>query len=234
MPAENGMPENDDVKKKALLRLAVAGVVTTAALGGLWWLDKNNSEPKKPLPEASAPTPIVAAPSPEVSAPETPPDASAQTPEPPAPSASQPTDQIAPAPASQPVESPPPPKVSNAPRTPSQLAAPTPASKPIPVPPQPSAAPPPQAMPAPGKGFVVQLGVFSNPDNARELVEKLNKQGVRAHLEARVQIGPFLNRQEAEKAQMEMRKLGYNALVTLPYSVATTVAAPAATPAARK
>ena len=56
MPAENGMPENDDVKKKALLRLAVAGVVTTAALGGLWWLDQNNSEPKKPLPEASAPT----------------------------------------------------------------------------------------------------------------------------------------------------------------------------------
>jgi len=45
-------------------------------------------------------------------------------------------------------------------------------------------------------------------------VDKLNKQGIRAHLEARVQLGPFLNRQEAEKAQAEMRKLGYNALVT--------------------
>ena len=65
---------------------------------------------------------------------------------------------------------------------------------------------------------MVQLGVFSNPDNARELVEKLKKQGVRAHLEARVQLGPYLNRAEAEKAQMEMRKLGYNALLTLPYS----------------
>jgi DedD protein len=70
---------------------------------------------------------------------------------------------------------------------------------------------------ASSKGFVVQLGVFSNPDNARELVDKLNKQGIRAHMEARVQIGPFLNRQEADKAQSEMRKLGYNALVTQPY-----------------
>jgi DedD protein len=49
------------------------------------------------------------------------------------------------------------------------------------------------------------------------MVEKLNKQGIRAHLEARVQLGPFLNRQEAEKAQLEMRKMGYKALVTTAY-----------------
>ena len=228
MPAENGMPENDDVKKKALLRLAVAGVVTAAALGGLWWLDQNGSEPKKSAPEASAPTPIVAAPSPEVSAPETPPDAAAKTPESATPSESPPPEPVAAAPTPHAAETPPPPKVNNAPRTPSQQAAPLPAHlpapNPTPVPPQPSVAPPAQAMPATGKGFVVQLGVFSNPDNARELVEKLNKQGVRAHLEARVQIGPFLNRQEAEKAQAAMRKLGYNALVTLPYSVVTPAA----------
>jgi len=199
MPAENGMPENEDVKKKALLRLAVAGVVTAAALGGLWWLDKGGSEPEKVAPEASAPTPIVAAPQPEVPAPE--PEAAAPTQEPAAP---------------------PPPRVSNTPshtpRTPAptQQPAPLPPPKATPAPPPPAAAPPPA--PVAGKGYVVQLGVFSNPDNARELVEKLNKQGVRAHLEARVQIGPFLNRQEAEKAQAEMRKLGYNALVTLPYS----------------
>lgn len=65
----------------------------------------------------------------------------------------------------------------------------------------------------PGTGFVVQLGVFSNPGNARELVDKLNKLGIRAHMETRVQIGPFLNRGEAEKAQTEMRRLGYNPLV---------------------
>jgi cell division septation protein DedD len=97
----------------------------------------------------------------------------------------------------------------------------------LPPPSQPAAAVPPSQVPpvAAGKGYVVQLGVFTNPDNARELVEKLNKQGIRAHLEARVQIGPFLNKQEADKAQIEMRKLGYNALVTLPYSAVPSAAA---------
>ncbi|HNA31098.1 MAG TPA: SPOR domain-containing protein, partial [Thiobacillaceae bacterium] len=84
--------------------------------------------------------------------------------------------------------------------------------------PAPTPQPLPPAVPA-GKGFVVQLGVFSNPDNAREMVDRLNKQGISAHLEARVQLGPFLNKQEAEKAQAEMRKQGYNALVTTAYPV---------------
>lgn len=213
MPAENEIPENEDVRKKALLRLAVAGVVTATALGGLWWLDQSSSKQKKAAPETSIPTPIVAAPQPEVPAPETeapsvPPVDSASTQE-------TPPDQTAPAPGGKFVQSPPPPpRVSNTPgnaqRTPNT-------AQPIAPPPQPLAAAP-QPTSVAGKGYVVQLGVFTNPDNARELVEKLNKQGIRAHLEARVQIGPFLNRQEAEKAQTEMRKLGYNALVTLPYS----------------
>ncbi|MDP2787589.1 MAG: SPOR domain-containing protein [Pseudomonadota bacterium] len=206
MPAENEIPENEDVRKKALLRLAVAGVVTATALGGLWWLDQSSSKQKKAAPETSIPTPIVAAPQPEVPAPET--EAPSVPPEDSASTQAAPPDQTAPAPNGKFVSSaPPPPRVSNTPgnaqRTPNT-------AQPI--------APPPQPAPAAGKGYVVQLGVFTNPDNARELVEKLNKQGVRAHLEARVQIGPFLNRQEAEKAQTEMRKLGYNALVTLPYS----------------
>jgi len=61
---------------------------------------------------------------------------------------------------------------------------------------------------------VVQLGVFSNPERARELVNKLRKQGIRAHMETRVQLGPFASREEAGKAQAEMRKLGVQALVT--------------------
>jgi DedD protein len=68
-----------------------------------------------------------------------------------------------------------------------------------------------------GKNYVVQLGVFNDTEAAKELIEKLNKAGIRAHLETRVQIGPFNSRKEAEKAQAEMRKLGYKALVTLPY-----------------
>jgi DedD protein len=212
MPAENGMPENEDVRKKALLRLGVAGLVTAAALGGLWWLDQGGGESKKPAPQASAPAPIIAAP-----APEAPPAPETSVPE-----ATAPKQETTAAPGGASVESaPPPPRVDNTPktaRTPPSTHQAAPLSVPAPSPqaqPQPAVAP--QPAPGLGKGYVVQLGVFTNPDYARDLVDKLNKQGVRAHLETRVQVGPFLNRQEAEKAQAEMRKLGYNALVTLPY-----------------
>jgi DedD protein len=230
MQAENGMPENEDVKKKALLRLAVAGVVTAAALGGLWWLDQSDS--KKPPVAEAPPAPIVSAPPPEVAAPQT------EVPE--TESEVSPTEDEA-APEELPVEAPPPPKVSNNLQPPRAQPSPQPAfpSQVTPRPAAVSAARPtsvpvataPVAEPIPqglsGKSYVVQLGVFSNPDNARELVTKLNKQGIRAHMEARVQLGPFLNRQEAEKAQIEMRKLGYNALVTLPYSVVPNSVPPA-------
>jgi len=231
MQAENGMPENEDVRKKALLRLAVAGVVTATALGGLWWLDQSDSK-KTPVEEAQ-PTPIVSAPPPEVAAPQT----EALEPEPetlPAEESTEVTpepdsDKAAQAAALSFDSPPPPPKVSNNMLQPRPQASPQPAfpsqTTPRPTPARPAAEPLPQE--GSGKGYVVQLGVFSNPDNARELVNKLNKQGIRAHMEARVQMGPFLNRQEAEKAQMEMRKLGYNALLAQPYSVAPNAVSPA-------
>lgn len=225
MPADKGMPENDDVRKKALLRLAVAGIVTSAALAGLWWLDRSGGEPKAPA-QATAPAPIVAAKPPTVEAPEIDePGGETQAPAteldatPPDPVA----DLQAPgAPLVQPsMEPPPPPKVSNSPRAAPPAASPGAMASPPPRPAAretPAAAPAPRVEPPSDKGYVVQLGVFSNPDNARELVEKLARAGVRAHLEARVQLGPFHSREEAEKARLEMRKLGYNALITLPYS----------------
>lgn len=223
MPAENGMPENEDVKKKALLRLAIAGIVTAAALAGLWWLDQSGNEAKKPQPVASPPAPIVSAPQPEIPAPETEPSSADEE-------MALPDEEAADAPGLSELNQeapPPPPRVSNSlrptPSSPALSPAVSPRTLTVPAPtnvPQtkPSLAPPPTRQPDLGKGYVVQLGVFSNPENARELVDKLNKQGIRAYLEARVQIGPFQNRQEAETAQIEMRKLGYNPLVTLPYS----------------
>jgi DedD protein len=221
MPADKGMPENDDVRKKALLRLAVAGIVTSAALAGLWWLDRSGGEPKSPV-QATSPAPIVAAKPPTVEAPEIEePIGETELPEP-EPEAAAP-DPVAAMQAPgearmQPSMPPPPPKVSNSPRSePPPSSASAPPSRPAPSQ-QPAASPTPRVEPPSGKGYVVQLGVFSNPDNARELVEKLAKIGVRAQLEARVQLGPFESRDEAEKARLEMRKLGYNALLTLPYS----------------
>lgn len=200
--------ENDDVRRKALLRLGVAGVVTAAALAGLWWLDQSGGKKhEKPVP-AALPTPIATAPpqesappqpAPGETAPETKQPATPEQAEPPRPGTAKPLKAAA-AP-----EPPPPPKVSNAPKT---LGVPATAPR---TPP----AQPPAALPASsGERFMVQLAVFSNPDRARELVNKLRKQGIRAHMETRVQLGPFDSREEAERAQGEMRKLGMKALVT--------------------
>lgn len=238
MSTENGMPENEEVKNKAIMRLAVAGVVTAAALGGLWWLDQSSKE----SPEKKTPAPIASGPQTEAPVPE--PEDSAAVSDEVADGVADGTDTLSPddmdtpeanadaavtKPAATPEDRPPPPRVTNnlggMPRSPSpiQPAAPQLAPKPTAMPlpqAQPATQPAPMPQPATGNGFVVQLGVFSNAESARELVAKLNKLGIRAHLEARVQIGPYLNRQEAEKAQAEMRKLGYNALVTLPYTAA--------------
>ncbi|NWG88101.1 MAG: SPOR domain-containing protein [Hydrogenophilaceae bacterium] len=170
--------------------MAVAAAVTSAALAGLWWLDHSSKQEKaKPTPP---PKPIITAPPPSAAlAPEAP----LGTEEPLAPS-----------------EPPPPPIIgklpepSPAPAT-AKLAPPPPQTKPAPH------AVVPAAAPAKG-GFIVQLGVFSNPDNAKELVERLRQQGIRAEMETRVHVGPFLNRAEAEKAQAELRKLGLSPVVT--------------------
>ncbi len=204
MAAEDRSPEQEDVRRKALLRLGVAGVVTAVALAGLWWLDQDGKKPEMTARPQAIPAPIVPAPPAEVVPPQ------AEAPVPPAT-----VEGEAPAPSAEPEAPPPPPRVSNLPSPPPSPSAPPrplPAAAGTPSAPPPSP-PPATAVPA-GKGFVVQLGVFSNPDNARELVERLAKQGVRAHLEARVQLGPFLSRQEAEKAQAEMRRLGYAPLIT--------------------
>lgn len=202
-----GRTEGDDVRRRALLRLAVAGVVTTAALAGLWWLDQGGKKPEKPVPVA-LPSPIVTAPPQESAAPQPAADESLPaSEEPPTPEQGAPllTTTAKPLTTSTAPEPPPPPKVNNAPKT---LGAPSTTPRAISTPP-----PAMQAVPL-GERFVVQLGVFSNPDRARELVNKLKKQGIRAHMETRVQLGPFANQGEAEKAQAQMRKLGLQAQVT--------------------
>ncbi len=211
MAVENGpiggLTESDDVRRRALLRLAVAGVVTTAALAGLWWLDQGSKKPEKPVP-AALPSPIVTAPPQESAAPQPAAEESLPTnEEPPTPEQGAPllTTTAKPLATSVASEVPPPPKVNNAPKT---LGAPSATPRAAPTPP-----PAMQATPL-GDRFVVQLGVFSNPDRARELVNKLRKQGIRAHMETRVQLGPFANQDEAEKAQAQMRKLGMQALIT--------------------
>lgn len=58
------------------------------------------------------------------------------------------------------------------------------------------------------RGFILQLGVFNNIANAEELRAKLEQNGIPSQIEARVQLGPFQTRQEAEAMREKLRALG--------------------------
>lgn len=187
------------LKRRALVRLGIAGGITLLALAGLWWLDKAKTPPAREPP--AAPAPIVTPPPtqspPEPLAPEPAPAPQAAPPEAPA------------APSVTPL----PPRVeipaAAAPRT----VPPVPARETAPAAALPAKPTPPE--PRPGERvYVLQLGVFSNPDNAKQLVERLNREGIRAYSETRVQVGPFATRAEAEQARAALQRLGLSAVIT--------------------
>lgn len=72
---------------------------------------------------------------------------------------------------------------------------------------------PPHPLPSAPKSFEVQLGVFTDLDNAKHLQTKLAQQGIPSHTETRVQIGPFKSRMEAERAKAKLKALGISAVV---------------------
>lgn len=209
-----GDPTAETLKRRALIRLAVAGVITLAALAGLWWLDKSGQP--SPEPKRAPPAPIVTAP-----APSPPPEPQATEPSPPAgPQATEPSPPATEAAARpQPLPAPPPPRVSNltapAQDTPPPGVRPSPATlRPTPKPEVKTEPAPPPPAPAPvGRGYVLQLGVFGNPDNAKQLVQRLQREGIRAWSETRVQVGPFQSREEAEKARIALEHLGIRAVI---------------------
>lgn len=57
-------------------------------------------------------------------------------------------------------------------------------------------------------GFILQVGVFLNLSNAEDLRRRLVDAGIPAHIEARVQVGPFASQAEAVAAQQKLRALG--------------------------
>ncbi len=189
----------ETLKRRALIRLAVAGAITVAALAGLWWLDKSG----KPAPERKPPPPA-----PIVTTPEPAP--------PPAPVVTEPSPPVGEgaAQAEAPPAPPPPPRVNNLSAAPSAGAPAATVPRPVPKPESQAQPAPPAPAPLPvARGFLLQLGVFSNPDNAKQLVERLNREGIRAYSETRVQVGPFLTREEAEKARLALERLGIKAVI---------------------
>lgn len=227
---------NDDhaeIKKRALQRLIVAGALVAAAVIALTVLSNKSDE--RAIPKDAPQTPAIAAPEP------TPPEtaqevteeavAETQTPEePPVPDSEA-------APATPP---PPPPLVVNkSSQTGSRVitkenGAPAKVGEPqaITISPAPAANKPAEpiateskpavAAPAPlikttepiaPKGYVVQLGLFSNHENAVQLQKRLADHGIKSYTETRLHVGPFQNKAEADQAMNKIRGMGINAVL---------------------
>ncbi len=202
MAEESAQEAGTDIRRKAITRLGIAAIITLLTLAALWWLDQSGKS--KPKARPAAPSPIVAAPVPP--APAAPEPAEPE----PLPEEERPPTESETAP----VEPPPPPKPGVMPKPAAAApASPVRTATPAPVAPA-SAQPAAQAAPMAKPGdFVVQLGVFSSPVNAQQLIERLTKQGIHAYTETRVHVGPFLNKAEAEKAQAELKRLGLSGIV---------------------
>ncbi len=83
----------------------------------------------------------------------------------------------------------------------------------------PAAVAPPPVPPAPPRlfsGYAVQAGVFADAQRAEELRAKLTLNGIPSTMEARVQVGPFKTREEAEAAREKMKALGIDGILLPP------------------
>jgi DedD protein len=213
------VPENNEIKQRAVRRLVVAVVLVLVAVGILTYLSyyKPAKVVTKPVAETlpPPPPPIVTGPEPKPIEP-----AQGGTPLP-----ELPPPPVAPAEAPAPATlgAPPPPSVTSKPlpppgpgpkKTPAPAAQkPLVAAVPAAAAPATSTAAPPKPVAAPPAGYVVQFGVFGNPQNAQQLVEKLKQAGIEAHTETRVQLPAFKTKAEAEAALAKMREKGITATI---------------------
>lgn len=234
--SKDAATEQPDLKRKLAWRMGFAGLMIVALLATLAVFDRLSApdEPEDSAPRFTEPVPV---PKKEITQPVKPadtlPEAASddkKTAEPEASAA--PVDKSLP-----PVEAPPRPEVDSQPvlpraapaGRPAQSAAPAaPAAAPRPAETRPAAEPAPQAReqepvaaprPAPPRlfsGYALQAGVFSDPRLAEELHAKLTLNGIPSTLEARVQVGPFASREEAEAARVKMKALGIDAILLTP------------------
>lgn len=230
------MEEDADLTRQRLLRrIAMAGVLIVALVASLAIFDAVFVNPPEPdAADEAAPAPVASVSVPpleerglekaEEAAAEAPPEPAAAEPAPP------PENVEAPKPEPEPAKPVAKAKSEIRPITQPQTktaAKPVPAvpegtgAPSVPPPPQPPAARvPPAPAPArpltPGQGYLVQMGVFSNIANAEELKVRLDRAGIPAHIEARVQVGPFRNKAEAEAAQKKLADMGLSGLLLSP------------------
>ena len=68
-------------------------------------------------------------------------------------------------------------------------------------------------------GYAVQAGVFADPRRAEELHARLTLEGIPSTIEARVQVGPFASRAEAEAAREKLKAMGIEGVLLPPRGV---------------
>jgi DedD protein len=82
-----------------------------------------------------------------------------------------------------------------------------------------------KAGPAPSDTWVVQIGAFADPKNAKQAQAKLAAAGIKSYSETvkakngqqtRVRLGPFAGRTDAEKAGEKAKALGFRADLVAP------------------
>jgi cell division septation protein DedD len=214
--------DEQQLKQRAMRRLAVALALIAAAIVGLAVLDHYAGGKKAVAPAAPStePPPIATLPEPKPLEPAEPEPPSAEEPAaevtptlPPPPPPTIGDDATEPAPAGQaPARA----QRAAGAEVPESTGGPGPAQIPgappaagKPVGRQSAAAPPLE----PRQGFVVQLGVFTTVENAQSLQSKLKEQGIPVFLETRVVVGPFRDRAEAEAAQRKLKELGVGGVI---------------------
>lgn len=226
--AEPGPDDQDELKKKLVRRVGIAGVLIVVLLGGLTLLEDVLLE--KP---AAPPAPGAAAPAP--------PPAQAEAQKAEAPPAEEKQEEAKPSeekkeePRAEPekTETPLAPAPVPEPRPASRVVIKPPAAAPVPAK---QAAPakvekvepaaPVAAVPAPAprvdpaaalaRSYRLQMGVFTSASNAEELHAKLEQAGIPSYVESRVHVGPFKTQKEADAARRKLKELGLGPGLLIP------------------
>lgn len=219
--AEPGPDDQDELKKKLVRRVGIAGVLIVVLLGGLTLLEDVLLE--KP---AAPPAPGAAPPAP--------PPAQAEAQKAEAPPAEEKQEEAKPA--EEKKEEPrAEPEKTEMPLAPAPAPEPRPASRVVIKPPaaapakpaaqakvekvEPAApAPAPKADPAAvlARSYRLQMGVFTSASNAEELHAKLEQAGIPSYVESRVHVGPFKTQKEADAARRKLKELGLGPGLLIP------------------
>ena len=221
-----------EIKHKLAMRMLFAGVMIVALLGGLALFDYYSAQPEPevtPPPQFTEPVPVAKK---MVTQPVTPPVAAPEVVAPTETKPVEPEATSAPVAKHAPrVDAPPPPVVAAQPSVPRKPAAPVHSASPVsteasapptPTPPAPSesaVSPTTPAVPTPPRlfsGYALQAGVFADPRRAEELQARLVEAGIPATIEARVQVGPFKTRAEANAARAKLNALGIESVLLPP------------------